>query len=216
MTTQPQGPAPADPTDEATTPSPDPESPAETFKTRRPGWDRSRLPSSDATGEADGSDAGADSPESSEQLLAPKSRKSGASQGSSRGSKRQLRKAIAVGFTGAAEVAHEFLARDEYAQAVGLWLTDEDEADGVAEPAAEIVGRRMKDVPMGDDLADGVALALAVGAYLLAQLSRWRYARDLRRNQAVIGDGLQHDATHQPTGEEAETWPETPPADPAA
>lgn len=214
MTTQPQDQAPAEPTGEATTPPAAPEeSPQPTpRRVSLPRFSRDNLETPPAGG--DTGDAG--SPASSDELPEPKSSKSGGSRGSSRASRRELRKAIAVGFAGAAELAHRFLARDEYAQAVGVLLADQDEADAIAEPAASIVGRRMRDAPVSDDLSDGVSLAIALGAYLLRQLELIRYAHQLRLEGANVA-GLQTDLTHQQPADPDGAWVEPPAApEPAA
>jgi hypothetical protein len=212
-TTPTQAPAPTDPTAEETTPRVPPTAPPETLTTRRPSWRKDRLPAPNLdAATADGTDAGPGSTGASEGPSTSSSSRTGASRGSSRASARELRKAITVAVGGAAELGHEFLVHDPYHKAVGLLLTEEEDQDGIAEPAANMLGRRMKDAPVHPDVADGIALAIAVGAYLLKQLGRWRYARELRGGNAVLGDGLQLDLSHDQGPPADEQAPDPAPA----
>lgn len=198
MTTQPQDPTPA-----AQPETPSPETP-DPVRVHRMGWkkpdpgsqDQPQPPSLD-TGTDGSSFTGADSPEMSDDSPRPSSSKSGGSRGSSRVEAKALREGIKVAVAGIGAGLHRYLVRDEYAQAVGVGLADEQDQEGIATPAAKIAGRRMGPGIVSPDVADGIELAVAVAGYLMKQLEKLTQARRLRASGATV-TGFQPDMAQGP------------------
>lgn len=157
---------------------------------------RRQSPSAPLSSPDEPTDAGADAgdafPGASE--LPPESEptRTGASRTSSRADRAAARKLVAALFGGATELAHEFLVHDEYSKATELLVADDEDVDAVSEPGGDLLARRMGDGPVNKDVADGVALAIALVGYLLKQGRKLRRARQLRRGGAAI-NGLQPD-----------------------
>jgi hypothetical protein len=111
---------------------------------------------------------------------APRRRKSGASPASSLASKAALEAAARRVVLVVTEAAHAGLtAGDPLAQDAEVWIADEQDLDGIATPAAAIASRRSPEV--GNDLVDGIALAIAVAGYVVKQFSKLRTIRAARR-----------------------------------
>jgi hypothetical protein len=74
----------------------------------------------------------------------------------------------------ASGVAHQFLARTEEAQAVGLYLADEDDAERIGDPLARIVGRRAGSAGAvaNPDVADGISAMLGMAGFIAKQISK--------------------------------------------
>ncbi|MCW2754648.1 MAG: hypothetical protein JWQ32_2059 [Marmoricola sp.] len=195
MTTQTQAPGPEGQTKAEIPVSPELAAVITKAKVRRPGFlkEEPQLSPSDPNpelGTDDSSDGAGDFPRPSEQMPDESSSKSGSSRTSSRAERKALQQAISVGFAGATTGAHEFLVRDPHSKYVGLLLADEQDTEAIGEPAANLLSRRMGDVPLGGDLGDVVALLVAVVGYGLKQLGKLRLARHLRDGGAAL-DGLQ-------------------------
>lgn len=94
-----------------------------------------------------------------------------------------IRELTRKGVLAAGEVAHESLARDEAARYVGLWLTDDVDAENIGDPLARIINRHnpVSDITGDTDAADGIAALAGLAVYAFRQFDRWRGARRLRR-----------------------------------
>ena len=192
MTTQPQDPEQT--ADEPSSPRP------EKVKLPRLTWGKESsedtTPSSRPAAETDaGAGANPVSPQMSAPQLEPSSTKSGSSRGSSRGKSeiaQVTREAVATAIDGGTTLAHELLANDEFKRAVGLYLADEKDVEQVSDPVAKIVERHAGDAAAiaNPDLADGIALAIAVLGYLSKQFKRLVIARRMREQGAAV-TGLQ-------------------------
>jgi hypothetical protein len=192
VTTQPPDPTPDTPASQTTSPQPDPPTPEtnpETdttapLRTRRPGW-RKPPSSPDAVTDA-GSEDAADSAETSDEQLEQPSTKTGSSRGSSRAERKAIREGIRAALVSVTGLAHQRLARDEYDQAVALYVADDQDAEEISKPASSLIARRMGPGIMSPDIADGIALGIAVAGYVSKQVQRWLYARQLRAAGATL------------------------------
>jgi len=175
------------------------------LKVSRPGWKKTPSPESPSpSGTSPGPETGpgsagsASSPGSSDGPHERKQRKTGESRTSSRASAKAIEAAaqgIKVAFATATTVAHQLLARDEYDVALEVYLPDEQDLEEVSKPAASLIARRMGDGPANQDVADGIALGIALVGYITKQLAKLGQARQLRRDGTVV-DGFQRDTTH--------------------
>jgi hypothetical protein len=99
---------------------------------------------------------------------------------------------------GAGEAAHERFARDDAARQVGLWLTDDADAENIGDPLVRIVARRD---PLGaagnPDVADAIAAAVGVAVFGWRQLQRWNAARRIRRAGRIAEDQAAADEGEQ-------------------
>lgn len=137
-------------------------------------------PSSPGTGTAGGPPPGS-AAGGSEPPPAARPSRTGSSPGSF-ATRAALQAGVRDGVLAATSAAHELLCRDEVDRAVGLWLADEQDTDGVSRPVAGLLSRRSDALGGGNpDLADGVGLLLALAAYAAKQLGRAREARAVRR-----------------------------------
>jgi hypothetical protein len=86
----------------------------------------------------------------------------------------------------ASGVAHQFLARTEEAQAVGLYLADEDDAERIGDPLARIVGRRAGSAGAvaNPDVADGISAMLGMAGFIAKQISKTQQIAQHRAAQA--------------------------------
>jgi hypothetical protein len=83
---------------------------------------------------------------------------------------------------GAGEFAHQVLARDEPAQAVELYRTDDDDAEAIGDPLANIANRHGGLGAAGNpDLGDAIAALIGLALYATKQFARWNAARALRQ-----------------------------------
>jgi len=186
-------------------------------KVRRPGWKKPEAEQQEPSpslsldpGSLDaatdgGSDAGPDSVGPNEQMPDDRPRSGGSSRTSSPVEREALRNAVRVGFASVTTGAHELLVRDPYAKYAEVLLADEQDLDAIAEPGGNLLARRMpKDAPLGGELGDLIALGIGLAGYLLKQVGRIRYARQLRDNGAVLAGGeFQPEAAPQQPDEPA-------------
>lgn len=163
---------------------------AEPLRTRRPGW--RHLDPSPETPADGGSDVDADSPAMSDEPPEQPSTRTGSSRGSSRAERKAIREGIRAGVISVAAGLHRWLARDEYDQAVSLYVADDQDAEEISKPASSLIVRRMGPGVMSPDIADAIDLGIAVAGYVSKQVQRWLYARQLRAAGA---------ATHGPQPE---------------
>lgn len=110
---------------------------------------------------------------------------------------RQSRKAVKMAGVG----AHRMLARDEAARQVGMYLTDEEDDEGIGDPLGSIVHRHGW---LGDaanpDVVDGINAVIALGAYAWKQIQRGWAARQLRAQQrAAEAAGTEQSDDERPT-----------------
>lgn len=130
--------------------------------------------SSDATGEDDES--------------GPTSSRSSASDPASRkpfAKRAQLlaaRQAVKI----AGSMAHQHLARDEAAQAVGLYLVDDETAQQIGDPLARIAARHapIDGGAVNEDVADGIAAMLGVAKFVSLTIEKSSEAAALRLQHA--------------------------------
>lgn len=135
---------------------------------------------SDSAGEPDPSPARTSSPASSAEPLL------------SKGAIEDVAHELVIG---AGEMLNQTFARDGASQQVGMWLTDDHDAENIGTPLARIVNRHETLGAVGNpDVADAIAAGVGVGVYLWRQLQRWNAARQLRRagqlaaQQAAAGE----------------------------
>ena len=97
-------------------------------------------------------------------------------------SKAAIREAARNLVIGAGEAAHEAFARDEIDQQVGLWLTNDGDAENIGDPLARIVARRDVLGATGNpDVGDAIAAAVGLAVFGWRQLQLWNAARRIRR-----------------------------------
>ncbi|MBN9328086.1 MAG: hypothetical protein BGO38_07005 [Cellulomonas sp. 73-145] len=129
---------------------------------------------SDSAGEPDPSPAPTSSPASSAEPLL------------SKGTIEDLAQELVIG---AGEMLNQTFARDGASQQVGMWLTDDHDAENIGTPLARIVNRHETLGAVGNpDVADAIAAGVGVGVYLWRQLQRWNAARQLRRAGQLAAD----------------------------
>lgn len=91
---------------------------------------------------------------------------------------------------GASEVIHQTLARSEAERTAGVWLMDEPEAAGIADPLARIANRRSGGQLVNPDMGDLVAAAVAAASYAISNaVQAFRIRRAIRK----AGHEFQHD-----------------------
>lgn len=152
------------------------------------------TPSSNTAGATgDGTGGYPDSPRTSETPPEQDEISSGSSRESSRANLKGakfLREHIATAIDVATGIAHEFLARDELAKSVQLWIADEQDRDGISAPTASILARRGVMEGATSDVADVIQLGIALGGYAFKQLAKMRTINRVRReNLPGAGDG---------------------------
>lgn len=91
---------------------------------------------------------------------------------------------IARGFVGAAgEMLHLYLARTPEDKAADLWLTTDDEDEGMGDPLADIVHRRLGNLAGSPDVVNLIQAGAVLAGYTLrhvkAKVSIWRAKRSL-------------------------------------
>jgi hypothetical protein len=79
-------------------------------------------------------------------------------------------------------MAHQYLARDEAAQAAGLFLVDDESAEQIADPLARIMARHapVDGAMTNPDVADGIAAMLGVANFVRKQIEASSHAAALR------------------------------------
>jgi len=137
--------------------------------------------------------------DASEAPAAPTSSRgsSGSVSATKRAIQRQSRKAVKMAGVG----AHKLLARDEAARQVGMYLTDEEDDEGIGDPLGSIVQRHgWLGEAANPDVVDGINAVIALGAYAWKQIQRGWTARQLRAAQRSAQDaGTEQDADAAPT-----------------
>lgn len=111
----------------------------------------------------------------------------------------------------AGDELHETFARDQAAQLVELWKTDALDDEAIGDPLASIVKRHAPAVDGlgGDtDAADGIRAMVGLAVYAVKQFGRWRAARKLRRQAAVMADAAAAAAGADQTVPEASAGPQ--------
>ena len=90
----------------------------------------------------------------------------------------------------AGSMAHQYLARDEAAQAVGLFLVDDESAEQIGDPLARIMARRVPaDGAMANpDVADGIFAMLGVANFVRKTIELQSQATALRVNGPAAPD----------------------------
>ena len=134
----------------------------------------------------------------------PRSSTGSSTKAPSAASKRVLRDAIRESVLMAGAVAHDFLARDQAAQEAGLYLADEDDAESIGDPLANMANRRGGIGAAGNpDVADAISALIGLAFYATKQFKRARAARELRRAAAQTTGLATADAAaelHEPAG----------------
>lgn len=125
-----------------------------------------------------------------------------ASSGSAVLSREDLRKAMREGVTVAGEMMHEHLTRDQLEREYDLYLADEDDAQGIGDPVANMVHRRGLTKVADPDLVDAIKAAVALAKYLYKQYRRWTAARATRQaaRVAIAEPGSAPVGTEDPAG----------------
>ncbi len=82
----------------------------------------------------------------------------------------------------AGSMAHQYLARDEAAQAVGLFLVDDESAEQIGDPLARIMARHapVDGALANPDVADGIAAMLGVANFVRKQIEASSHAAAMR------------------------------------
>lgn len=130
--------------------------------------------------------------EPSDELPGPSEGPRTSSRGSSGSalSKRALRDAARAGVITAGGIAHQVLARDELEQQAGLYLADEDDAEAIGDPLANMANRRGGLGAAGNpDLADAIAALIGLALYIVKQLARWNAVKAARRAGVSPAEG---------------------------
>lgn len=145
------------------------------------------------------SDPLAGSPSDSDELPGPSSEDDESDRISSRASSRaraaaeraqQLAARKAVQMAGA--MAHQYLARDEAAQTVGLYLVDDEQARAIADPLARIAARHAPadSAVNNPDVADGLAAMMGLADFVRVTIEKQSEATALRVSGRVL---VEHD-----------------------
>lgn len=141
------------------------------------------LPDDSLSPSADRLDAPSDPSEAG-----PRSSTGSSAKAPSTASKRALRDAVRAGVMITGSLANEFLARDQATATVGLYRTDEQDAEAIGDPIASIVNRHGGIGTAGNpDLADAIAALIGLALYARKQLSLWLTAKEHRRFLAAGG-----------------------------
>lgn len=101
-------------------------------------------------------------------------------------SKAGLRAGVGMGFRQVCKLVAAFLADQEQREA-GVWTPDHDDVQDVAEPAANLVYRRLPDDAKSGDMIDLFALGMALVGYVGKNLQQAREIRTARQLQAAQG-----------------------------
>lgn len=90
-----------------------------------------------------------------------------------------LRDVFRGGVIIAGHQAHEFLARSEGQQHVGLYLTDEEDAANIGDPLARVAARHQGIGQVNPDTADLLSAMVGLTRYATKQIGRTRAAKEL-------------------------------------
>ena len=115
---------------------------------------------------------------------------------SGRVSKAGLRTAIGGGVRRLCRLV-AVLAADEEDRALGLWAPDPEDIEDIAEPAANLVYRRVPEEARGGDALDLIQLALAVAGYVGKNIQRRSVIRAHRLAAQVAGEEPQGIRLHE-------------------
>lgn len=100
-------------------------------------------------------------------------------------SDKALRHAVRQGVLMAGRGAHEVLAREADDRALGLYLTDAEDAENIGDPLASLAARRGGVAGMANpDVSDAIAVLIGLAVYISKQFARWRAAREARAARA--------------------------------
>jgi hypothetical protein len=82
----------------------------------------------------------------------------------------------------AGSMAHQYLARDEAAQAVGLYLVDDESAAAIGDPLSRIAARHapVDGAMANEDVADGIAAMMGVAHFVSKTIEKSSQAAALR------------------------------------
>lgn len=101
-----------------------------------------------------------------------------------------LRDMARAGVLIAGDQAHNLLARTEGQQAVGLYRTDQDDAERIGDPLARIAGRHQGVGEMNEDTADLLASMLGLARFATKQITLSHHAKALDAGpKAPAADG---------------------------
>ena len=115
---------------------------------------------------------------------------------SGRVSKAGIRTAIGGGVRRLCRLVAVFAA-DEEERALGLWAPDPEDIEDIAEPAANLVYRRVPEEARGGDALDLIQLALAVAGYVGKNVQRRSLIRAHRLAAQVAGEEPQGIRLHE-------------------
>lgn len=103
-------------------------------------------------------------------------------------SKKATKLAIAQGILTGTNVLHRVAARTEGQRAVGLYIAEADDAEAIADPLADIAGRREGIAgKVSPDTADAVRAMVALANYASKQIAATIMANDVDRH--IAGGG---------------------------
>jgi len=96
-----------------------------------------------------------------------------------------LRDVFRGGVIIAGDQAHQLLAKSEGARAVGLYATDEEDAERIGDPLARIAGRHQGIGKVNPDTADLLAAMVGLTRYATKQITRGQAAKQLDAGYAA-------------------------------
>ncbi len=103
-------------------------------------------------------------------------------------SKKATKLAIAQGILTGTNVLHRVAARTEGQRAVGLYIAERDDAEAIADPLADIAGRREGIAgKVSPDTADAVRAMVALANYASKQIAATIMANDVDRHVSAGG-----------------------------
>jgi hypothetical protein len=127
--------------------------------------------------ELDGSDSGSDWPTDERSDLdesAPSSSTGSSASSLTRFSKKAAKAAIYQGILTGTTIAHRVAAKTEGQRAAGLYLADDEDAEAISDPLADIAGRRggVAGKALSPDAADAVRAMVGLAGYMSKQIAR--------------------------------------------
>jgi hypothetical protein len=109
----------------------------------------------------------------------PPTTASGSSPEFSAGDRKQLKETLRRGLKAFGQLLNRVATVDELEEQAGLYALDDDDTEGIADPAAGIIGRRGGLAQAANpDINDAIRAAIALALYVSKQLS---LRRDIRR-----------------------------------
>lgn len=122
-------------------------------------------------------------------MPAPTSPGSGSSPEFSAADRRQLKDALKGGVRTVGRMLNDLATRTELEQQAGLFLTDDDDEEGLADPVASILGRRGGLAAAANpDVSDVIRAAITLAAYCSKQLALRVQIRRADRGQMIDHD----------------------------